>query len=97
METHIDWKKLLSHIALPLGTGLLSALVTKSSMGAYQLLNKPPFAPPWYFISHCMDYFVCSYGYFFLFSQQYSLWQIWGLPFILCPAGRKFCMAYSVF
>ena len=46
METHIDWKKLLSHIALPLGTGLLSALVTKSSMGAYQLLNKPPFAPP---------------------------------------------------
>ena len=45
METHIDWKKLLSHIALPLGTGLLSALVTKSSMGAYQLLNKPPFAP----------------------------------------------------
>lgn len=46
METHIHWKRLLSHIALPLAVGLLSSLVTKNSMEAYQAFNKPPFAPP---------------------------------------------------
>lgn len=45
-----DWKKLLIALAIPLGVGGLSALVTGGSMGDYGQLNQPPLSPPgWLF------------------------------------------------
>lgn len=46
LNRSIQWKKLLTHIALPLGVGIVSALLTKDSMANYQLLNKPALSPP---------------------------------------------------
>lgn len=44
----IDWKKLLIALAIPLGVGALSALLT--GMGSYGDLNRPPLSPPgWVF------------------------------------------------
>lgn len=46
----IQWKKLLLCIALPLGVGALSALLTRGSMANFEELVKPPLAPPgWLF------------------------------------------------
>ncbi len=47
---NINWKKLLICLAIPLGVGGLAALLTRSSMDAYGLYEKPPFSPPgWLF------------------------------------------------
>lgn len=44
----LDWKKLLIALAIPLGVGALSALLT--GMGGYGDLNRPPLSPPgWVF------------------------------------------------
>jgi tryptophan-rich sensory protein len=46
----IEWKKLLLCIAIPLGVGGLSALLTRGSMEAFGELNQPPLSPPaWLF------------------------------------------------
>ena len=46
----IQWKKLITHLAVPLLVGGLSALLTRNSMERYQNLNQPPLAPPgWLF------------------------------------------------
>ena len=46
----IQWKKLVSCIALPLAVGGLSALLTRDGMQTFQLLNKPTLSPPgWLF------------------------------------------------
>ena len=42
----INWKSLIISLAISLGTGILSALITKNSMGIYQNLNLPKLAPP---------------------------------------------------
>ena len=45
----IDWKKLLLCLAIPLGVGGLSALIS-GGMGGYQTINQPPLSPPgWLF------------------------------------------------
>ncbi len=45
----IDWKKLLLCLAVPLGVGGLSALVS-GGMDTYQQLRQPPLSPPgWVF------------------------------------------------
>lgn len=45
----IQWKKLLICLAIPLGVGGLSALLS-GGMGDYKELNQPPLAPPgWVF------------------------------------------------
>lgn len=47
----IKWKPLIANLAISLGVGLLSALLTMNSMKAvYADLNKPPLSPPsWVF------------------------------------------------
>ena len=46
----IQWKKLISCIALPLAVGGISALLTRNGMQTFQTLNKPALAPPaWLF------------------------------------------------
>lgn len=46
----IEWKKLITSVALCLGTGFLSALITRGDMDIYDTINKPPLAPPgWLF------------------------------------------------
>lgn len=45
-----DWKKLLIALAIPLGVGGLSALLTGGGMADYGQLNQPPLSPPgWVF------------------------------------------------
>ena len=45
----LDWKKLLICLAIPLGVGGLSALIS-GGMSAYQVMNQPPLSPPgWVF------------------------------------------------
>ena len=46
----IDWKKLLISIAIPLGVGGLSALLTSGNMKLFEEIEKPPLSPPeWLF------------------------------------------------
>ena len=47
---HIEWKKLLFALGVPLGVGVLSAWTTRDAMEQYGGLNQPPLAPPgWVF------------------------------------------------
>ncbi len=46
----IYWKKLLISIAIPLGVGGLSALLTSGNMKLFEEVEKPPLSPPgWLF------------------------------------------------
>ncbi len=46
----INWKALIICLAIPLGVGGLSSLLTMSSMGVYDTFQKPPLSPPgWLF------------------------------------------------
>lgn len=46
----INWKALLTSLALSLGTGGLAALLTSNAMARFDGLNKPPLTPPgWVF------------------------------------------------
>lgn len=46
----IEWKHLITCIAIPLALGSLSALLTQNSMASYMLMNKPAASPPgWLF------------------------------------------------
>lgn len=46
----IEWKKLITSLALCLGVGAVSALITRGDMDIYKTVNKPPLAPPgWLF------------------------------------------------
>lgn len=46
----IQWKKLILCLALPLGVGGLSALLTRDAMEDFGALNQPPLSPPgWLF------------------------------------------------
>lgn len=46
----IQWKKLISCLAIPLAAGGLSALLTRGSMESFEALNKPTLSPPgWLF------------------------------------------------
>ncbi|MBQ9940112.1 MAG: tryptophan-rich sensory protein [Clostridia bacterium] len=42
----IKWKTLLICIAVPLGVGLISSLLTRDSMEAFMSLEKPSLSPP---------------------------------------------------
>lgn len=47
---HIEWKQLLLFEAIPLGTGGLSALLTREGMAHFARLKQPPLSPPaWVF------------------------------------------------
>ncbi|MGN0589967.1 TspO/MBR family protein [Ruminococcus sp.] len=47
---HIEWKKLLFAMGVPLGVGVLSAWTTREAMKQYGGLNQPPLSPPgWVF------------------------------------------------
>lgn len=46
----IQWKDLITCLAIPLAVGGLSALLTQNSMETFRLVNKPALAPPgWVF------------------------------------------------
>ena len=46
----IQWKNLITCIAIPLAVGSLSALLTRNSMETFQSITKPDLAPPgWLF------------------------------------------------
>lgn len=46
----IMWKKLLWCLAIPLGVGGVSALLTSGNMQLFEEINKPPLSPPgWVF------------------------------------------------
>lgn len=46
----IQWKNLITCLAIPLAVGSLSALLTRNNMEAFDSINKPPLAPPgWLF------------------------------------------------
>lgn len=50
IREQIKWKPLLISVAISLGTGVVSALITMGSMGKYKDMYKPPLAPPgWVF------------------------------------------------
>lgn len=50
MTLHIQWKKLLICLAVPLGVGGFSALLTRNNMDLFQTISKPPLSPPgWLF------------------------------------------------
>ena len=50
MNVKIEWKKLIVSLAAPLAVGGLSALITKDNMVMFELVKKPPLAPPgWLF------------------------------------------------
>ena len=42
----IQWKNLISCIAIPLAVGGLSALLTRNSMDAFDSIAKPDLTPP---------------------------------------------------
>lgn len=45
-----QWKALIASLAISLGTGVLSSLLTPNIMEEYERLYQPPFAPPgWVF------------------------------------------------
>lgn len=47
---NIDWKNLITAIAIPLAVGGASALITKNGMKAFETVNQPPLTPPmWLF------------------------------------------------
>ncbi len=43
---YIKWKPLLLSLAVSLGAGGVSALITGNSMDVYKTLNRPPLSPP---------------------------------------------------
>lgn len=46
----IQWKNLVTCIAIPLAVGSLSALLSQRGMAAYAMMNKPALSPPeWVF------------------------------------------------
>ena len=46
----IKWKPLIVSLAVSLGVGGLSAILTRSEMAVYEALNQPPLSPPgWVF------------------------------------------------
>ena len=50
MNVKIDLKKLMVSLAVPLAMGGRSALITKDNMVMFELVKKPPLAPPgWLF------------------------------------------------
>lgn len=42
----IQWKNLITCLAIPLAVGALSSLLTQNSMKTFASVNKPPFSPP---------------------------------------------------
>lgn len=50
MVLKFDLKKFLISLAIPLGTGAISALITRGNMDIYSQINNPPLSPPgWLF------------------------------------------------
>lgn len=46
----IEWKKLLTSLAIPLAVGGVSALLTRGGMETFNMIEKPPLSPPgWLF------------------------------------------------
>lgn len=47
---NIQWKHLLTCLAIPLAVGSLSSLLARNTMETFEILNKPALAPPgWLF------------------------------------------------
>ena len=55
----IDWKKLIISIAIPLGVGGLSALLTSGNMKLFEEIEKPPLSPPGWLFLLSGQFFMC--------------------------------------
>ena len=69
MNVKIEWKKLAVSLAAPLAVGGLAALITKDNMLMFEVIEKPPLAPPgWLFpVSWTMLYILMGLA-------SYSVW-----------------------
>ena len=69
MNVKIEWKKLAVSLAAPLAVGGLAALITKDNMLMFEVLEKPPLAPPgWLFpVAWTMLYILMGLA-------SYSVW-----------------------
>lgn len=72
---NIEWKPLLIHLAIPLLTGGVSALVTKNAMAEFQSIDKPPLTPPgWLFpIAWTMLFVLMGLGSYIVWKSRSPL------------------------
>lgn len=66
----IDLKKLLTSIALPFLVGIFAGLLTRNSMEAFSILNKPPLAPPAILFPIVWTILYILMGFSFYFIQK---------------------------
>ncbi len=59
---NIQWKNLITCLAIPLAVGSLSSLLTRSSMETFEAISKPALAPPGFFVPGGLDHPVYPYG-----------------------------------
>lgn len=88
---HIQWKRLILCLAIPLAVGGLSAWLTRQGMDAFQaLVSKPPLTPPgWVFpvVWTILFLLMGLASYRVLISgkpqeQIQSAWQVYGLQLL---------------
>lgn len=67
-----QWKTLILCLAIPLGVGALSALLTMGDMQSYAALNRPPLSPPgWLFpIVWSILYLLMGYASYLIVTAQ---------------------------
>lgn len=68
----IQWKTLILCLAIPLGVGALSALLTMGNMRDYATLNRPPLSPPgWLFpVVWSILYLLMGYASYLIVTSQ---------------------------
>ncbi len=68
----VEWKKLVIPLAIPLGTGLLSALVSMRGMKRFASVAQPPLSPPgWLFpVVWTVLYLMMGYASFRVWRAQ---------------------------
>ena len=68
----IQWKTLILCLAIPLGVGALSALLTMGNMRDYATLNRPPLSPPgWLFpVVWSLLYLLMGYASYLIVTSQ---------------------------
>ena len=75
----IHWKLLVICIAVPLGVGVASALLTRESMEIFESLNKPALSPPgWLFpVVWTILYTLMGISSYLILTSKADLEDIW--------------------
>ena len=82
----IEWKKLIFCLALPLGVGTASALLTRGGMQTFEALQKPPLSPPgWLFpVVWTVLYLAMGLASYLMSTadatpgEKFSAWAVYG-------------------